>query len=1009
MPNPKKSKNLKKTDLSPETKRTRSKKIKPIDYEAIFRNSLDAIIVISSETGEILEVNDAAEKLLQYSGTEFRNLKAADLVSTSEFSTLEKIYQQDSKSFNQVYLNSEFYSKTGKKIPVSASIRRLENSAQFLIMARDISGIKQTEEALKRESFIFENLNDGIILTDLKGYIQSWNQTANKIFGYTREEIIDKYVCRLIKFSGFDDFFEENIDRVDGNSSWTGETKILRKDLREGVSETSVFPFKDSSGEHIAYVIIVKDITQRKLDEQEMKERDRMYAALIESSADAIYVLHEKRLLLVNSAWCKMFGYSREEATSENFDIMKIIASESNEMISEKFSEEIEDKPESASYEMKGLTKDNRVIDIDVRVSKIYWRGKLVYQGIYRDITERKNAESELKESEEKFRRLAEKSLVGIYIIQDGIFKYVNPKLAEIFGYTVDELQNKMGPVDLTFPVDRKVVYDNMLARLKGEVDSIEYSFRGYKKDNSFNYVEVYGSRTMFNGKPAIVGTLLDVTEREKVQAALKESEKKYKTIIEAASDSLIVVDVETGKIIDVNKQAVLLTGYTREELIGSSNLMIHPAELRQEYEPAFLKIIEEKKSIAPGEVLVQHKDGTVIPVEISNSHYELGGRRVVQGIFRDLRERKKIEEEIRKLSRAVEQSPAAVIITDTSGKIEYVNPHFCKVTGYSYEETIGQNPNILKSGKTSDEEYGNLWKTIAAGNDWRGEFHNKKKNGEFYWEQASISPIRDEKGKITHYIAIKEDITDKKILQEELVKAKERAEESDQMKSEFLSQMSHEIRTPLNVILSYNSFLKDELGGSLDDDVKLSFTSIDSAGKRLLRTIDMILNLAAIQKGKININFDPINLDELLINLTKEFQFHARQKNLYLNLELAEKKTLIKGDDYIVGEIFQNLLNNAIKYTNTGGILVSLSHLTSGEVKVDIKDTGIGISEEYLPKLFLPFTQEEAGYTRKFEGNGLGLALVKSYLDLLNAKIKVESKKGKGTTFSIFFESLKN
>jgi signal transduction histidine kinase len=220
---------------------------------------------------------------------------------------------------------------------------------------------------------------------------------------------------------------------------------------------------------------------------------------------------------------------------------------------------------------------------------------------------------------------------------------------------------------------------------------------------------------------------------------------------------------------------------------------------------------------------------------------------------------------------------------------------------------------------------------------------------------------------------------------------------------------MSHEIRTPLNVILSYNSFLKDELSSSLNEDIKLSFNSIDSAGKRLLRTIDMILNLAAIQKGKIDINFDPVDIIRILNTLATEFNFQAKEKNLYLNYITPSEKIIVIGDEYLITGVFQNLLSNALKYTNEGGVEIEVAGLSENKVRVNIKDTGIGISENYLPKLFLPFTQEETGYTRKFEGNGLGLALVKNYMDLLQAEIKVESEKGRGTTFSIFFNLANN
>ncbi len=975
-----------------------------IDYESIFMDSADAFILISSENGKIIQVNNAAVSLLGYDKEEMFGLAVKDIYSLNEYSRLRFEYQDDALSFSETFLDSEFVTKDGKKIPVAVSVKKIDDRNLFLLIVRDISRIKQTEEALRREAFIFENLNDAVLITDLDGYIQSWNKAAENIFGYSRDEVTDKFIKILFRESDFEDSFGTIRKKIEKTLNWNGETNIIRKDGKEGIAETSVFPFRDSSGEHIAYVVIVKDITLRKEAERTVKERDLMYRNLIESSADAIYVLQHKRLLLVNSAWCRLFGYSKEEALSEDFDIMTIVAPESRKFIDERYSRSLSDRSESSTYELKGITKNNKIIELEVKVSKIFWNGEEVYQGIYRDITEKKKAETAIRESEEKFRKLAEKSLVGIYIIQDGLFKYINPEFAEIFGYSIDEVTNVKGPYDLTFPDDRNMVQENIKSRLSGDIDSIAYSFRGMKKDNTVIDIDVFGTRTIIGGKPAVIGTLLDMTEKKKAEKDLKESEEKYRTIIESANDAIVIVDVESGDIIDINKQAEKLTGHSRNELVGKSFLTLHPAEYGKHYSKIFNEAVLRDKQITPEDVLIQHKNGSLIPVEISNSKYTLGGRLVMQGILRDIRERKKVEAEIRKLSRAVEQSPSAILITDTNGNIEYVNPHFCKVTGYGIREVLGQNPRILKSGTTTKSEYEDMWRTISSGREWRGEFHNKKKNGELYWEQASISPVRDDKGNITHYISIKEDITDKKKMQQDLLIAKEKAEESDKLKSEFLSHMSHEIRTPLNVILSYNAFLRDELAGSLNDDIRLSFNSIDSAGKRLLRTIDMILNLAAIQKGQIDVIYYPVDIREILNSLCKEFELQARERHLYLKLRLPSDKIMISADEYLVSEIFQNILNNALKYTNKGGIEIEAAVSDDKKVRVDIRDTGIGIAEDYLPKLFLPFTQEETGYTRKFEGNGLGLALVKNYLDLLKADIIVESVKNRGTTFSIFF-----
>lgn len=362
-------------------------------------------------------------------------------------------------------------------------------------------------------------------------------------------------------------------------------------------------------------------------------------------------------------------------------------------------------------------------------------------------------------------------------------------------------------------------------------------------------------------------------------------------------------------------------------------------------------------------------------------------------------------ERKIRLFSRAVEQSPTSIVITDNEGIIEYVNKSFVEKTGFKEEEAIGKKPSILKSGAQSVEFYAQLWNTILSGNEWKGELLNKRKDGTLFWEAASIYPIRDSLQKITHFIAIKVDITEQKLINEELINAKQRAEESDKLKSIFLAQMSHEIRTPLNIILSYNSFIREELEEYLDEEKKNAFNAVKSAGKRLLRTIDLILNMSEIQASKIIIKQTEVDLDLLLRALCEEFQYPAKEKNIILNyLAVTDDSSLIS-DEYILQEIFQNLIDNALKYTDQGKIDISLDRDEDNRLIAVVSDTGIGISDEFIQKLFLPFSQEDTGYTRRFEGNGLGLALVKNYLDLLNADIKVVSKKEIGTKFLITFK----
>lgn len=365
----------------------------------------------------------------------------------------------------------------------------------------------------------------------------------------------------------------------------------------------------------------------------------------------------------------------------------------------------------------------------------------------------------------------------------------------------------------------------------------------------------------------------------------------------------------------------------------------------------------------------------------------------------------KRAKSEVIKLSRAVEQSPLSIIITDTNGIIEFVNPKLIVNTGYGQEELIGKNPRIFSSGEKEENEYKELWETISGGKEWQGEFHNKKKSGELFWEFASISPILDEIGNVTHFIAIKEDITERKRAQNELIEAKLKAEESDNLKSEFLAQMSHEIRTPLNIMLGNVEYLNDVFGKENDSEIQLCFNGINTASKRIIRTIDLILDMSKLNTVGYKPKFQKINLDENIFSkLLPEFKVTAEQKGLELIYVSGSNNYTVNADEYSVYQIFSNLIDNAVKYTQKGKIELRVFEKEPNSIIVEVKDTGIGISDNFKNSMFSNFLQEEQGYRRRYDGNGLGLALVKKYCDINNAKIYFESEKEVGTIFRVEF-----
>jgi PAS domain S-box-containing protein len=367
---------------------------------------------------------------------------------------------------------------------------------------------------------------------------------------------------------------------------------------------------------------------------------------------------------------------------------------------------------------------------------------------------------------------------------------------------------------------------------------------------------------------------------------------------------------------------------------------------------------------------------------------------------------RKLAEIEIRKLSRAVEQSPVIIVITDSEGDIEYVNPKFSEITGYSSEEVMGQNPRILKTGETPAEVYTELWKTIKQGNEWHGEFHNKKKNGELYWESASISAIKDDNGNIVSFLAVKEDITERKSIQQDLIAAKEKAEESSRLKESLLSNMSHELRTPMNAIIGFADFLTQE---NLTESQLDMVQSIIISAQRLITTITSILDLSMLESESVKPKLETIELGEILPNIIKTHKSHAEKSNLKLRFDSIPEGYKVNLDDRIFTRIMDNLIENAIKYTEKGEIYLSHRKETmNGKewIILDVKDTGIGIAPENQKIIFEEFRQASEGYGRNFEGVGLGLSLASKSAELLGGKLAVESSPGRGSTFSLVLPS---
>jgi len=350
------------------------------------------------------------------------------------------------------------------------------------------------------------------------------------------------------------------------------------------------------------------------------------------------------------------------------------------------------------------------------------------------------------------------------------------------------------------------------------------------------------------------------------------------------------------------------------------------------------------------------------------------------------------------------ENSSIGIYRMDLQGRIILANPELLKILGCkSIEDLENKKAYECMVGGISDMQ--GMFQILQK----KGKLKNHnlevlRKDGTKIPVSLSGAIVKDKDG-IRRLDGTIEDISMQIKYQKGLIKAKEKAEESDKLKSEFLAGMSHEIRTPINTIMSYVSLLEDELKGSNNPEFEEIFHAIELGSLRITRTVDSILNMAQFQAGTFEVFKTKIDLKgEILKNLEDEFRNSAKQRGLELRFSDEADKTNLLGDKYSLTQLFVNLVDNALKYTKEGFVEVRTYYDDEGVLSVDVKDSGIGISEEFMPTLFASFTQEEQGYSRKFDGNGLGLALVQGYCKLNDAYITVKSKKNVGTTFTVKF-----
>ncbi len=606
----------------------------------------------------------------------------------------------------------------------------------------------------------------------------------------------------------------------------------------------------------------------------------------------------------------------------------------------------------------------------------------------------RRHAEA-LAESERRFRELFEGALEAL-VIHDGVnIVAVNPAFEKMFKCSAEEAVGRP-PIDFVAPEERDEAFYAFIDNY--DKPGIAIQATALRCDGSKFVAEATLGYITYEGQRLLALSVRDISWRVAAEAELR----KLSRAVEYSANAVVITDPD-WKIEYVNPAFTRITGYSAEEVIGKTPLILDSGLYDKEFYDQIQKTLSEG-NVWRGELINRRKDGslyweyqTIAPVLDEDG-------KVVNfvAVKEDITDRKEAEQELRKLHRAIEQSAHSVVITDRNGTIEYVNPAFTEVTGYSAEEAKGQNPRILASGKHPPEFYREMWETILRGEVWRGEIINRRKNGELYWEQASIAPIRNEEGEITHFVAVKEDITEKKRLEEALREANEALDKANKFKTQLLGNVSHDMRTPLGGIVGYSEMLLDGALGPINEKQRHALEGIFYSAQQLVEFTSALLNQAELESGRIRLNITLFSPKDLL-KVVPSVEAVAAPKGVEVHTEIAPNiPEKVYGDPYWIRQIIANLLGNAVKFTEKGHVWLRIYGIDDDHWAIEVEDTGIGIPENMLDEIFEPFRQVDGSPTRRYKGSGLGLSIVKRLVELMHGEIKVESTPGKGSKFTV-------
>ncbi len=877
----------------------------------------------------------------------------------------------------------------------------------------DITNRKRAEEQLQLQKAyfqqLFESAPEGIVLLASNERIIEVNREFTKLFGYTQQDAVGCQINELIVPDMYKDEGHTLSRRVAQGSIISTESIRRRKD--GSLVDVSILgrPVRVDGGQ-IALYAIYRDITDRKKSEEALRKSEFSFRGLFNSVNDAIYIQdREGRFVDVNQGAVNMYGYPRQYFVGKNPSDLSAPGKNDLAKAVELVNKAFEGEPQQ--FEFWGIRKNGEIFPKEVRVSKGTYFGQEVVIALAQDITERKRFEAVLQETNRTLESLIKASPLAITVMdQECNIQLWNPAAERMFGWKADEVIGAFNPI---VPEDKRDEFIELHNRaLKGETIS-ELEVRRKKRDGTL--IDINRSTAIIRDSDGnvkgIMAVLADITERKRAEEQLRESEERLRLALTGANMMSWELDLLTERV-TWSESAERFYGLEPDEFHGTREAfvrLIHPDD-RSAVEQGMNDSIQGGKEYKE-EFRIVWPDGTVhwLAAFGRASRDELGRPVKVSGIGVDITDRKRTEETIQKLHHAVEQTDEVIIMTEPDGIITYVNPAFEKLYRYSREEVIGKTPRVLKSGGMNQEYYARFWHDLLAGKSIRAEHINKTKDGRIVIVEASVNSVYDVKGKLTGFIAVQEDISDRKRNESERKRLEAQLLQTQKLESigTLAGGIAHDFNNILGIILAYSALLRN---------ARLPFEKIvnaaDVINQAVERGAELVKQILTFAR-KTDVIYGLVNINGMIKEL-KTMVSETFPRTITIAAELGGDVPEITADATQVHQAILNICVNARDAMPAGGKLILRTHAGSRSevssyfpeatseryVRVSISDTGAGMDESTRQRIFEPFFTTKA----KGKGTGLGLSVVYGVVKNHNGFVRVDSEIGRGTTFHLYF-----